>query len=97
MVFKKVSYENYTGNQEVTLKVEMLVPVNQVGRIIGKGGQTVSIQFLMSSIWYFGEKKPVSNFFRFYGNWQNYVWPVPKNWPEAGGILLMLQAGASVK
>lgn len=41
MVFKKVGLENYAGPQDATLKVELFVPVNQVGRIIGKGGQTV--------------------------------------------------------
>lgn len=42
MIFKKVGYESYTGLQDATLKVEIFVPINQVGRIIGKGGQTVS-------------------------------------------------------
>lgn len=43
MLFKKVGFENYAGpQQEATLKVEIQVPVNQVGRIIGKGGQIVS-------------------------------------------------------
>lgn len=41
MIFKKVSFEGYPGPQDATLKVEILVPTNQVGRIIGKGGQTV--------------------------------------------------------
>ncbi|XP_015903639.1 insulin-like growth factor 2 mRNA-binding protein 1 isoform X2 [Parasteatoda tepidariorum] len=41
MIFKKVGFEGYPGPQEATLKVEMFVPTNQVGRIIGKGGQTV--------------------------------------------------------
>lgn len=42
MIFKKVSFETYAGPQESRLKVEIYVPSNQVGRIIGKGGQTVS-------------------------------------------------------
>lgn len=41
MIFKKVSFETYAGPQESRLKVEIYVPSNQVGRIIGKGGQTV--------------------------------------------------------
>lgn len=41
MIFKKVSFETYAGPQESRLKVEIFVPSNQVGRIIGKGGQTV--------------------------------------------------------
>ena len=41
MIFKKVSFETYAGPQESHLKVEIFVPSNQVGRIIGKGGQTV--------------------------------------------------------
>ncbi|CAL1267255.1 unnamed protein product [Larinioides sclopetarius] len=42
MIFKKVTFETYTGAQEShCLKVEIFVPSNQVGRIIGKGGQTV--------------------------------------------------------
>ncbi|XP_054713128.1 insulin-like growth factor 2 mRNA-binding protein 1 isoform X1 [Uloborus diversus] len=41
MIFKKVSFEAYTSPQESRLKVEICVPSNQVGRIIGKGGQTV--------------------------------------------------------
>uniref|UniRef100_A0A1W7RAC0 Insulin-like growth factor 2 mRNA-binding protein 1 n=1 Tax=Hadrurus spadix TaxID=141984 RepID=A0A1W7RAC0_9SCOR len=41
MVFKKVSFEGFAGPQEARLRVEIFVPSNQVGRIIGKGGQTV--------------------------------------------------------
>ncbi|XP_054710181.1 insulin-like growth factor 2 mRNA-binding protein 1 isoform X2 [Uloborus diversus] len=41
MIFKKVGFEGYPGPQDATLKVEIFVPTNQVGRIIGKGGQTV--------------------------------------------------------
>ncbi|UYV62876.1 IGF2BP3 [Cordylochernes scorpioides] len=41
MIFKKVGFEGFTGPQEARLKVEILVPSTQVGRIIGKGGQTV--------------------------------------------------------
>lgn len=41
MIFSKVCYENVVGNQDGTLRVEIFVPSNQVGRIIGKGGQTV--------------------------------------------------------
>ncbi|KFM74013.1 Insulin-like growth factor 2 mRNA-binding protein 1, partial [Stegodyphus mimosarum] len=42
MIFKKVSCEAYVGTEEISgLKVEIYVPSNQVGRIIGKGGQTV--------------------------------------------------------
>lgn len=41
MIFKKVSYEGFSGPQEARLRVEIFVPSNQVGRIIGKGGQTV--------------------------------------------------------
>ncbi|GIY98713.1 insulin-like growth factor 2 mRNA-binding protein 1 [Caerostris extrusa] len=42
MIFKKVTFETYTGAQDSHfLKVEIFVPSNQVGRIIGKGGQTV--------------------------------------------------------
>ncbi|XP_067138509.1 insulin-like growth factor 2 mRNA-binding protein 1 isoform X2 [Centruroides vittatus] len=41
MIFKKVGYEGFTGPQEARLRVELFVPSNQVGRIIGKGGQTV--------------------------------------------------------
>lgn len=43
MIFKKVSFEGYPGPQDASLKVEIYVPMNQVGRIIGKGGQTVSV------------------------------------------------------
>ncbi|GFU38040.1 insulin-like growth factor 2 mRNA-binding protein 1 [Nephila pilipes] len=41
MIFKKVGFEGYRGPQDATLKVEIFVPTNQVGRIIGKGGATV--------------------------------------------------------
>ncbi|XP_076361075.1 insulin-like growth factor 2 mRNA-binding protein 1 isoform X2 [Tachypleus tridentatus] len=41
MIFKKVSFEGYSGPQEARLRVEIFVPSSQVGRIIGKGGQTV--------------------------------------------------------
>lgn len=41
MLFRKVGYEGLTGPQEATLKVEIMVPSSQVGRIIGKGGSTV--------------------------------------------------------
>lgn len=41
MIFSKVCYENVVANQDGTLRVEIFVPSNQVGRIIGKGGQTV--------------------------------------------------------
>lgn len=40
MIFNKVCYEG-CGSQDGTLRVEIFVPSNQVGRIIGKGGQTV--------------------------------------------------------
>lgn len=49
MIFKKVTFETYTGAQEShCLKVEIFVPSNQVGRIIGKGGQTVSVLFQLN-------------------------------------------------
>lgn len=43
MIFKKISYEgySYTGSNEAKLRCEMLVPSNQVGRIIGKAGMRV--------------------------------------------------------
>ncbi|XP_055952977.1 insulin-like growth factor 2 mRNA-binding protein 1 isoform X1 [Argiope bruennichi] len=41
MIFKKVGFEGFRGPQDATLKVEIFVPTNQVGRIIGKGGSTV--------------------------------------------------------
>lgn len=41
MIFKKVCFEGFGGSQDGTLRVEIYVPSNQVGRIIGKGGQTV--------------------------------------------------------
>ncbi|XP_022252325.1 insulin-like growth factor 2 mRNA-binding protein 1 [Limulus polyphemus] len=41
MVFKKISYEGFAGPQDARLRVEIFVPSSQVGRIIGKGGQTV--------------------------------------------------------
>uniref|UniRef100_A0A131XY52 Putative igf-ii mrna-binding protein imp n=1 Tax=Ixodes ricinus TaxID=34613 RepID=A0A131XY52_IXORI len=41
MIFNKVCYEGCAGSQDGTLRVEIFVPSNQVGRIIGKGGQTV--------------------------------------------------------
>ncbi|XP_042906663.1 insulin-like growth factor 2 mRNA-binding protein 3 isoform X2 [Parasteatoda tepidariorum] len=42
MIYKKVAFETYIGAQDAhSLKVEIFVPSNQVGRIIGKGGQTV--------------------------------------------------------
>lgn len=41
MIFNKVCYEGCMGNPDGTLRVEIFVPSNQVGRIIGKGGQTV--------------------------------------------------------
>uniref|UniRef100_A0A2R5LEC5 Putative igf-ii mrna-binding protein imp n=1 Tax=Ornithodoros turicata TaxID=34597 RepID=A0A2R5LEC5_9ACAR len=41
MIFKKVCFEGCGGSQDGTLRVEIYVPSNQVGRIIGKGGQTV--------------------------------------------------------
>lgn len=41
MIFRKVGYEGLSGPQEAALKVEIMVPSNQVGRIIGKGGVTV--------------------------------------------------------
>ncbi|XP_076325931.1 insulin-like growth factor 2 mRNA-binding protein 1 isoform X2 [Tachypleus tridentatus] len=41
MIFKKVSCEGFVGPQEAHLRVEVFVPTSQVGRIIGKGGQTV--------------------------------------------------------
>lgn len=42
MIFRKVGYEGGpAGPQEAVLKVEIIVPSNQVGRIIGKGGATV--------------------------------------------------------
>ncbi|XP_050043127.2 insulin-like growth factor 2 mRNA-binding protein 1 isoform X1 [Dermacentor andersoni] len=41
MIFNKVCYEGCMGNPDGTLRVEIYVPSNQVGRIIGKGGQTV--------------------------------------------------------
>ncbi|XP_022258249.1 insulin-like growth factor 2 mRNA-binding protein 1 [Limulus polyphemus] len=41
MIYKKVSYEGFAGPQEAHLRVEVFVPTSQVGRIIGKGGQTV--------------------------------------------------------
>ncbi|XP_074594433.1 IGF-II mRNA-binding protein isoform X2 [Brevipalpus obovatus] len=42
MIFRKVGYEGGpAGPQEAVLKVEIMVPSNQVGRIIGKGGATV--------------------------------------------------------
>lgn len=50
MIFKKVGYESYTGLQDATLKVEIFVPINQVGRIIGKGGQTVSCSHFFNKI-----------------------------------------------
>ncbi|KAK8766295.1 hypothetical protein V5799_006923 [Amblyomma americanum] len=41
MIFNKVCYEGCVANQDGTLRVEIFVPSSQVGRIIGKGGQTV--------------------------------------------------------
>ncbi|GIY56477.1 insulin-like growth factor 2 mRNA-binding protein 1 [Caerostris darwini] len=41
MIFKKVGFEGFRGPQDATLKVEIFVPTNQVGRVIGKGGSTV--------------------------------------------------------
>ena len=41
MLFRKVGYEGQSGPQEAVLTVEILVPSSQVGRIIGKSGQTV--------------------------------------------------------
>lgn len=41
MIFRKVGYEGLTVPQEATLKVEIMVPSSQVGRIIGKGGSVV--------------------------------------------------------
>ncbi|KAG8199838.1 hypothetical protein JTE90_000923 [Oedothorax gibbosus] len=41
MIFKKVGFEGYRGPHDATLKVEISVPTQQVGRIIGKGGATV--------------------------------------------------------
>ncbi|XP_076327642.1 insulin-like growth factor 2 mRNA-binding protein 1 isoform X6 [Tachypleus tridentatus] len=41
MIFKKVTFEGFAGFQDARLKVEIFVPSSQVGRIIGKGGQTV--------------------------------------------------------
>ncbi|XP_076327940.1 insulin-like growth factor 2 mRNA-binding protein 1 isoform X3 [Tachypleus tridentatus] len=41
LIFKKVSFEGYAGSQDARLRVEIFVPSSQVGRIIGKGGQTV--------------------------------------------------------
>lgn len=44
MIFRKVGYEGFSGPQgpqEATLRVEIMVPSAQVGRIIGKGGTVV--------------------------------------------------------
>ncbi len=44
MIFRKVGYESFSGPQgpqEATLRVEIMIPSNQVGRIIGKGGTVV--------------------------------------------------------
>lgn len=41
MLFRKVAYEGQSGPQEASLTVEIMVPSSQVGRIIGKSGQTV--------------------------------------------------------
>ncbi|XP_076349461.1 insulin-like growth factor 2 mRNA-binding protein 1 isoform X2 [Tachypleus tridentatus] len=41
MIFKKVSYEGFAGPQDIRLRVEIFVPSSQVGRVIGKGGQTI--------------------------------------------------------
>jgi insulin-like growth factor 2 mRNA-binding protein 1 len=41
MLFRKVGFEGQTGPQDAHLTVEILVPSTQVGRIIGKSGQTV--------------------------------------------------------
>lgn len=57
MIFKKVGYEGYGSPAEAQLKVEILVPSNQVGRIIGKGGQTVrELQRLTHAIIKFPEE-----------------------------------------
>lgn len=41
--------EGFAGTDEVRLKVEISVPANQVGRIIGKGGQNVNYSFELCS------------------------------------------------
>ncbi|KAI1299367.1 Insulin-like growth factor 2 mRNA-binding protein 1 [Halotydeus destructor] len=41
MLFRKVGFESQNGPQEAHLTVEIFVPSSQVGRIIGKSGQTV--------------------------------------------------------
>lgn len=41
MLFRKVGFEVQSAPQDAHLTVEILVPSTQVGRIIGKSGQTV--------------------------------------------------------
>ncbi|XP_066593593.1 insulin-like growth factor 2 mRNA-binding protein 1 isoform X2 [Prorops nasuta] len=42
LIFEKMREEGFvTGNEDVRLTIEILVPSTQVGRIIGKGGQNV--------------------------------------------------------
>lgn len=50
MIFKKVGFEGYRGPQDATLKVEISVPTQQVGRIIGKGGSTVSVKNVLPCV-----------------------------------------------
>ncbi|GAB6030462.1 hypothetical protein CHUAL_007328 [Chamberlinius hualienensis] len=51
LIFEKMKEEGFAGHEEVRLKVEMMVPSSQVGRIIGKGGQNVrELQRLTGSI-----------------------------------------------
>uniref|UniRef100_T1JD27 RRM domain-containing protein n=1 Tax=Strigamia maritima TaxID=126957 RepID=T1JD27_STRMM len=41
LIFEKMREEGFAGTDDVRLKVEIMVPSSQVGRIIGKGGQNV--------------------------------------------------------
>ncbi|XP_050388524.2 insulin-like growth factor 2 mRNA-binding protein 2 isoform X2 [Patella vulgata] len=40
-IFEKIRVEGYSGNDEVHLRSEIMVPKAAVGRIIGKGGQNI--------------------------------------------------------
>lgn len=59
LIFEKMREEGFAGTDDVRLKVEIMVPASQVGRIIGKGGQNVrELQRVTGSIIKLPEESP---------------------------------------
>jgi insulin-like growth factor 2 mRNA-binding protein 1 len=47
LVFDKLKQEGFAGTDDVRLRTSIRVPKSVVGRVIGKGGQNVSVLILI--------------------------------------------------